>query len=194
MEHCELILDRAFKRRVIFTEMSVQIRFKILWSAIDLFQPGNPVFVRGHGCLSRNAVISVGPRNYWWESLGHGDWFRKFERYMNSSISNTLHLTLYRSSHRVQIVSSSVKVKSLGFVSLTDIIVKGNQYSSATLNALAILCCDIILGLDFKSQHWCAIFELDGNSPDPVISLDETCAVAAAATQESNSWCETCCH
>lgn len=115
MEHCELILDRAFKRRVIFTEMSVQIRFKILWSAIDLFQPGNPVFVRGHGCLSRNAVISVGPRNYWWESLDHGDWFRKLHELIDFKHA-PLNLVSFFPSSTNSIIFCKSKVLGVCFI------------------------------------------------------------------------------
>ena len=52
------------------------------------------------------------------------------------------------------------------------------------LNVLPTLCCDIILGLDFQSQHQRVIFELGGNLQDIVVSDDETCVVAIAETQE----------
>jgi len=45
-------------------------------------------------------------------------------------------------------------------------------------------CCDIILGLDFQSQHQHVIFEFGGNLQDIGISHDENCAVAVAETQE----------
>jgi len=52
------------------------------------------------------------------------------------------------------------------------------------LNVLPTLCCDIILGLDFQSQHQRVIFEFGGNLQDTVVSHDKTCAVAAAVTRE----------
>jgi len=81
--------------------------------------------------------------------------------------------------------SISVKVKSLGFC-LIDIVVKGSKYALTRLNVLPAFCCDIILGLDFQSQHQSVIFELGGNLQDIVVSHDETCAVAVAKTQEVN--------
>ena len=52
------------------------------------------------------------------------------------------------------------------------------------LNVLPTLCCDIILGLDFQSQHQRVIIEFGGNLQDTVVSHDKTCAVAAAVTRE----------
>ena len=75
-------------------------------------------------------------------------------------------------------------MKSLGFC-LTDIVIKGSKYAFTRLNVLPSLCCDIILGLDFQSQHQ-RIFELGGNLQDMIVSQDKdkTCAVAVAETQE----------
>ena len=54
------------------------------------------------------------------------------------------------------------------------------------LNVLPTLCCDIIFGLDFQSQHQRVIFELGGNLQDMIVSQDKdkTWAVAVAETQE----------
>jgi len=75
------------------------------------------------------------------------------------TICSKLNSTLYPSSHQVRMTSTSVKVKSLGFC-LTDIVVEGRKYALTRLNVLPTICCDIILGLDFQSQHQRVILNL----------------------------------
>jgi len=92
-----------------------------------------------------------------------------------------VNLNVYPSSHEVQMASPAVRVKSVCFC-LVDI--KDTDYTSTRLNVLETLCSDIILGLDFLSQHQRLIFEFCGPSPDLVVPNERTCAVAAAAVEE----------
>jgi len=104
------------------------------------------------------------------------------ESYISSSVSTKLNLNVYPSSHEVQKASPSVRVKSVGFC-LVDITIKDTDYAS-TRQVLETLCSDIILGLDFLSQHQRLIFQFRGPSPDLVVSNERTCPVAAAAVKE----------
>ena len=101
------------------------------------------------------------------------------ESYINSKVCQNLQLEIYPSESEIQMASSAVKTKSSGFC-LVDVVIKDTAYESTRLNVLENLCSDVILGLDFQSQHQRLIFEFDGTSPDMIVSNKSNCAVAAA--------------
>lgn len=107
------------------------------------------------------------------------------ESYISLHTSKRLNLNVIPSNHSVQMASASMKMKSSGFC-LTELIIDSVKYEATKLNVLDNLCCDVILGLDFQSQHKRLIFEFNGVSPDLVVSNDSTCALAVADTKEAS--------
>jgi len=105
------------------------------------------------------------------------------ESYISTTAKATLSLDIYPSSHKVQMASSAVKVKSAGFC-LADVTVQGVKYPSTKLNVPDSLCCDVILGLDFQCNHQRLIFEFSGGAADLVVSNENSCAVTAASVEE----------
>lgn len=74
------------------------------------------------------------------------------ESYIGSNVCTKLKLDAYPATHQVQMASTAMKIKSTGFC-LADINIGETQYPSTRLNILENLCSDVILGLDFQSQH-----------------------------------------
>ena len=101
------------------------------------------------------------------------------ESYINSSICSKLKLDSYPTLHRVQMASSAMTAKSTGFC-LVDIMIDDTHYSSIRLNILEGLCSDIILGLDFQSQHENLIIKFNGKYPDLVVAPKSHCLTTAA--------------
>ena len=84
---------------------------------------------------------------------------------MNSNVCAKLKLDVYPTAARqVQMASTAMKIKSMGFC-LADLKIGDIAYPSTRLNILENLCSDIILGLDFQSQHQSLIIEFNGESP-----------------------------
>ena len=107
------------------------------------------------------------------------------ESYINSRISDKLKLSVYPSSHKVKMALSTVEAKCLGFC-LVDITLNGVLYKSVILNIFKDLCSDVILGLDFQSKHSRIIVELNGESPELVVSYKPNCALTAALTDKAS--------
>ena len=105
------------------------------------------------------------------------------ESYINSNICEKLNVDVYPTSHQVQMTATTIKIKFTGFC-LVDLIHKGTKYLSTRLNIFENLCSDIILGLDFQSQHQRLIFNFDGESPDLIVSSSRHCSLVAARTDE----------
>ena len=107
------------------------------------------------------------------------------ESYVNSKVCKTLKLEIYPSERQVQMASSTTKIKSCGFcvvnLKLIDV-----SYESVRLNVFDNLCSDVILGLDFQTQHQRVVFEFNGDSPDLVVSPDRSCALTVASTEEAS--------
>ena len=79
--------------------------------------------------------------------------------------------------------STAMKIKSTGFC-LVDLKIGDTAYPSTRLNILENLCSDIILGLNFQSQHQSLIIEFNGDSPDLVVAPDSHCLLTAADSPE----------
>jgi len=79
------------------------------------------------------------------------------ESYINSETHKKLELGTIPSSHNVQMASAAIKMKSSGFC-VADITINDTIYEATRLNVLDNLCSDIILGLDFQSQHQRLVF------------------------------------
>ena len=105
------------------------------------------------------------------------------ESYINSKVCKKINVDVYPTSHQVQMAATTMKIKSTGFC-LVDLIHKGTKYSCTRLNVFENLCSDVILGLDFQSQHQRLIFNFNGESPDLIVSSDSQCSLAAANTNE----------
>ena len=76
-----------------------------------------------------------------------------------------------------------MKMKSKGFCP-ADVTIKGVKYESTRLNTFENLCSDVILGLDFHSQHSQLVFEFGGASSELVIHPNESsCALVAAKVE-----------
>ena len=103
---------------------------------------------------------------------------------MNSNVCAKLKLDVYPTAARqVQMASTAMKIKSTGFC-LADLKIGDTAYPSTRLNILENLCSDIILGLDFQSQHQSLIIEFNGESPDLVVASDSHCLLTAAVSPE----------
>ena len=72
--------------------------------------------------------------------------------YINPDSSQKLGLKPIPSNHNVQKASAAMKMKSSGFC-VVDVAINGKKHEATRLNVLDNLCSDIILGLDFQSQH-----------------------------------------
>ena len=109
------------------------------------------------------------------------------ESYMNSNclyVCAKLKLDVYLNAARqVQMASTAMKIESTGFC-LADLSIGDTAYPSTRLNILENLCCDIILGLDFQSQHQSLIIEFNGESPDLVVAPDSHCLLTAVVSPE----------
>ena len=105
------------------------------------------------------------------------------ESYINSNVCTKLNMEVYPTSQQVQMAATTMKVKSDGFC-LVDLVHNGMKYPSTRLNVFQDLCSDIILGLDFQSQHQRLIFNFNGDSPDLIISRNSNCSLTAADTNE----------
>ena len=108
------------------------------------------------------------------------------ESYVNYNVCKKLNLDIYPSQCEVQMASSTMKMKSKGFC-LADVTIKGVKYESTRLNTFENLCSDVILGLDFQSQHSRLVFEFGGTSPELVIQTNESSCALAAAKMEAVS-------
>ena len=67
---------------------------------------------------------------------------------------------------------------------MVDIVNNGTKYPATRLNVFENLCSDVILGLDFQSQHQRLIFQFNGSSPDLLVSRESNCTLAAAQAIE----------
>ena len=83
------------------------------------------------------------------------------ESYVNSEVCKTLKLEIYPSERQVQMASSTTKIKSCGFC-VVNVKLKDASYESVRLNVFDNLCSNIILGLDFQTQHQRLVFEFKG--------------------------------
>ena len=88
------------------------------------------------------------------------------------------------SDHSVQKASVAIKMKSFGFC-VGDIIVNDTKYQATRQNILDNLRSDIILGLDFQSQHERLIFKFNSNLPVLVINTDMICALTLVDTKKA---------
>ena len=107
------------------------------------------------------------------------------ESYINSATHQSLGLEIIPSNHSVQMASAAMKMKFSGF-RVADVTINDTIYAAVRLNILDNLCSDIILGLDFQSQHQRLIFEFNGNAPDLVVANELNCALAIADTKEAS--------
>ena len=77
--------------------------------------------------------------------------------------------------------SAAMKMRSSGSC-VVDVTINGKKYEATRLNDN--LCSDIILGLDFQSQHYRHIFEFNGDLPDLIVYNDSKCTLAVADTKK----------
>ena len=89
-------------------------------------------------------------------------------------------------THQMQMASTAMKINSAGFC-VADI--RGNvgktRYLSTRLNMLVNLCSDVILGLYFQSQHQQLVIKFHGESPDLVVTQqDSHCLLRIAKTSK----------
>ena len=107
------------------------------------------------------------------------------ESYVNSEVCKTLKLEIYPSERQVQMASSTTKIKSCGFC-VVNLKLNDVSYESVRLNVFENRCSDVILGLDFQTQHQRLVFEFNGDSPDLIVSPDRSCALTVASTEEAS--------
>ena len=105
------------------------------------------------------------------------------ESYINSATHQSLGLEIIPPNHSAQMASAAMKIKSSGFC-VADVTINDTTYAAVRLNILGNLCSDMILGLDFLSQHQRLIFELNGNALDLVVANELNCALDIADTKE----------
>ena len=105
------------------------------------------------------------------------------ESYINSDTCAKLKLDVYPTTHQVQMASTAMKINSSGFC-VADINIGKTIYPSTRLNVLDNICSDVILGLDFQSQHQQLVIKFHGESPDLVVTQDSHCLLTIANTPE----------
>ena len=84
--------------------------------------------------------------------------------FIHPSVVQKLSLPISDTNVQVSMASSSLVNKVHGFVT-TSIVFNGVLYEGVTLNLLDDLCSDVILGLDFQSQHEQVRFHFGGVKP-----------------------------
>ena len=107
------------------------------------------------------------------------------ESYVNSEVCKTSKLGIYPSERQVQMASSTTKIKSCGFC-VVNVKLKDASYEAVRLNVFDNLCNDVILSLDFQTQHRKLVFEFNGDSPDLIVSPNSSCPLTAASTEEAS--------
>ena len=107
------------------------------------------------------------------------------ESYVNYNVCKKLNRDIYPSQCDVQMASSTMKMKSKGFC-LADMI-KGVRYESTRVNTFENLCGDVILRLDFQSQHSRLVFEFGSTLPELVIKTNKSSCALAASKMEAVS-------
>ena len=87
------------------------------------------------------------------------------DNFINPRLVADLSLPVTNMNSKVTMASSSHMNKITGFVK-TDLIIGKNVYTNLKLSLLENLCVDIILGLDFQTQHDSVKFRFGGTKPE----------------------------
>ena len=95
------------------------------------------------------------------------------DNFIHPFLVNELSLPVTAFDSQVSMASSSHVNNISGFIR-TDIHIDKATYKNLKLNVLENLCVDIILGLDFQTQHECVKFNFGGSKP-----TIEVCGLAA---------------
>ena len=86
------------------------------------------------------------------------------ESFIDPKLVEAITLHVHPSSGKISMATSSLSTEVAGYC-LADLTHNGRKYSNLHLSVLPGLCADLILGLDFQSQHESVVFELDGSKP-----------------------------
>ena len=74
-------------------------------------------------------------------------------------------LTVRPSSSSVSMATSVSSTASITGTCAANLSYQGHEYTGYSLSVLPGLCVDLILGLDFQSQHWSVTFHYGGSEP-----------------------------
>ena len=86
------------------------------------------------------------------------------ESFIHPKLVEAITLHVHPSSGKISMATSSLSTEVAGYC-LADLTHNGRKYSNLHLSVLPGLCADLILGLDFQSQHESVVFELGGSKP-----------------------------
>ena len=87
------------------------------------------------------------------------------ESFIHPRLVEKVALTVHPSSGTVSMATSVSSTVSITGTCLADLSYQGCQYSGYRLSVLPGLCADLILGLDFQSQHLSVTFHYGGSEP-----------------------------
>ena len=87
------------------------------------------------------------------------------ESFIHPRLVEKVALTVHPSSGTVSMATSVSSTVSITGTCLADLSYQGRQYSGYRLSVLPGLCADLILGLDFQSQHLSVTFHYGGSEP-----------------------------
>ena len=90
------------------------------------------------------------------------------ESFIHPNLVSQLALLTNAAAGHVTMASTSLSSQIIGSVNL-DFTMNNLNYSNVKLNVMKDLCVDIILGLDFQSQHESITLKFGGNKPPLVI-------------------------
>ena len=98
--------------------------------------------------------------------------------FINDNTAKRLRVRIMPCNESISMASHTLTENVYGCC-VVDVCVNGSVYRDVNLKVLRNLCCDILLGQDFQSQHKQVIFQYEGKKKDFVVS--QTCALASAA-------------
>ncbi|XP_068204742.1 uncharacterized protein [Palaemon carinicauda] len=87
------------------------------------------------------------------------------DSFIREEVAQRLKLTVVPASSAISMASKLFNASSPGFV-IADLVHLDQRYPSIQLGVLKDLCCDVILGYDFKNQHQSVTFQYEGKRPN----------------------------
>lgn len=104
------------------------------------------------------------------------------ESFISHKIAKERKLKVFPASGNVTMASSALSTSVRGCC-VVDINVKGEYYRNTRLSVLPDLCCDVILGQDFMSQHSSVTVEFGGPKKNFSVNNSSTCSVLSATVE-----------
>ena len=91
------------------------------------------------------------------------------ESFIHPSLVEKVALTVYPSSGTVSMATSAASLVKVSGTCVANLSYQGRKYDGFRLSVLPGLYADLILGLDFQSQHTSVVFHYGGSEPPPPV-------------------------